>query len=181
MLRHCSSVRSMKAWRPPPPMPALAKQPSTRPKCPAWPHRGLDRSGVGDVANPGVDLAGAAGHGAAAGCSSRRCGPRSRRCIRPPPAPARCRPDAAIAAGDDGDAAGEVENGSSDVSIGLAQVSRVRWRSVFDADHGQAPPKNQICSATNTAVPRSTRGPKTARKPCSSSTSRSTLTDRSRS
>src|SRR5882757_10134538 len=31
MLRHCSSVRSMKAWRPPPPMPALAKQPSTRP------------------------------------------------------------------------------------------------------------------------------------------------------
>src|SRR6266516_4385341 len=31
MLRHCSSVRSMKACRPPPPMPALAKQPSTRP------------------------------------------------------------------------------------------------------------------------------------------------------
>src|ERR1700722_15604890 len=31
MLRHCSSVRSMKAWRPPPPIPALAKQPSTRP------------------------------------------------------------------------------------------------------------------------------------------------------
>src|SRR6202041_2001952 len=32
MLRHCSSVRSIKACRPPPPMPALAKQPSTRPK-----------------------------------------------------------------------------------------------------------------------------------------------------
>src|SRR6202158_2675051 len=31
MVRHCSSVRSMKASRPPPPMPALAKQPSTRP------------------------------------------------------------------------------------------------------------------------------------------------------
>src|SRR5450631_4407594 len=31
MLRHCASVRSMKAWRPPPPIPALAKQPSTRP------------------------------------------------------------------------------------------------------------------------------------------------------
>src|SRR3954452_17410363 len=31
MLRHCSSVRSMKACRPPPPIPALAKQPSTRP------------------------------------------------------------------------------------------------------------------------------------------------------
>src|SRR4051795_770142 len=31
MLRHCSSVRSMKACRPPPPMPALAKHPSTRP------------------------------------------------------------------------------------------------------------------------------------------------------
>src|SRR5258708_29389934 len=31
MLRHCSSVRSMRGWRPPPPMPALAKQPSTRP------------------------------------------------------------------------------------------------------------------------------------------------------
>src|ERR1700682_4697020 len=31
MLRHCSSVRSMKACRPPPPMAALAKQPSTRP------------------------------------------------------------------------------------------------------------------------------------------------------
>src|SRR3954471_10336778 len=31
MLRHCSSVRSIKACRPPPPMPALAKQPSTRP------------------------------------------------------------------------------------------------------------------------------------------------------
>src|SRR3981189_998121 len=32
MVRHCSSVRSMKACRPPPPIPALAKQPSTRPK-----------------------------------------------------------------------------------------------------------------------------------------------------
>src|SRR5664279_5946711 len=31
ILRHCSSVRSIKAWRPPPPIPALAKQPSTRP------------------------------------------------------------------------------------------------------------------------------------------------------
>src|ERR1700716_399005 len=30
MVRHCSSVRSMKACRPPPPIPALAKQPSTR-------------------------------------------------------------------------------------------------------------------------------------------------------
>src|SRR3954447_6463483 len=32
MMRHSSSVRLMKARRPPPPMPALAKQPSTRPK-----------------------------------------------------------------------------------------------------------------------------------------------------
>src|SRR5712691_4912006 len=31
IFRHSSSVRSMKARRPPPPMPALAKQPSTRP------------------------------------------------------------------------------------------------------------------------------------------------------
>src|SRR5689334_21726325 len=32
IVRHSSSVRSMKDLRPPPPMPALAKQPSTRPK-----------------------------------------------------------------------------------------------------------------------------------------------------
>jgi hypothetical protein len=32
MLFHSSGVRSTKARRPPPPMPALAKQPSTRPK-----------------------------------------------------------------------------------------------------------------------------------------------------
>ena len=55
-------------------------------------HRGLDRGGIGDVADLRVDLAGPGRPWLPPrSCSCRRCGPRSRRCSPGRSAPARCR------------------------------------------------------------------------------------------
>ena len=81
MRRHSSSVRSMKARRPPPPMPALAKQPSTRPNVSTWPSSPPSRRRDRRRRRSRVDLAGPGRHGCRrALVLARHCGPRSRRC-----------------------------------------------------------------------------------------------------
>ena len=74
-------------------------------------HRGLDRGGIADVADAGIDLAGAAGHGRGGvfvllgvAAPDRDVASGRRQRLRD------AKTDAAIAAGDDGHAAGEVED-----------------------------------------------------------------------
>ena len=120
IFRHSSSVRSMKARLPPPPMPALAKQPSTRPRFQRGCHRRLDRSGIADVANLGSILP-VAPHGCRGGlvlvgvaAPDRDVAALGAQRLRD------AEPDTAIAAGDDGDAAGEVENAHGSFFLGVS-------------------------------------------------------------
>jgi hypothetical protein len=74
-------------------------------------HRGFHRSGIGDVANAAIDLAGPGRHGGSrafvlfrVAAPDRNVAATQRKCLRD------TEPDAAIAAGDHGHAAGEVKN-----------------------------------------------------------------------
>src|SRR6266852_490308 len=73
-------------------------------------HRRFDRGGIADIADPGIDLAGAASHGrggafvlVGVAAPDRDVAPGCGECLRD------AKTDAAIAPGDDGHAAGEVE------------------------------------------------------------------------
>jgi len=135
----------MKARRPPPPMPALAKQPSTRPKnFQRRLHRGLDGGGIADVADFGIDLAGPLGHARGGACvlvgvaaPDRDVAAGGVERLRDAEA------DAAIAAGDHGGAAGEVEN-----AHGFSSCRAPSGGQMFGSKHGQGHQENQIWGRT---------------------------------
>ncbi len=92
-------------------------------------HRRFDRGGIADVANPGVDLAGAAGHGGGGvlvflgvAAPDRDVTPLGRERLRD------AESDAAIASGDDGRAAGEIEDAH--------ERFRLLWRAFGRASDG---------------------------------------------
>src|SRR5437763_10411027 len=128
MLRHWSSVRSIKACRPPPPMPALAKLAVD----PAEPlqgsgHRRFDRRGIADITDAAVNLARAAGHGRGGivvflgvAAPDRDVATRAGQRLSD------AEPDAAIAAGDDGHASGEIEDTHECFQFGWARIQAVR-------------------------------------------------------
>ena len=135
-------------------------------------HRRFHRGGIGDVANAGIDLAGAAGHGrggilvlvgvaapdrdVASGRGQRLCDAKT---------------DAAIAAGDDGHAAGEVEDVHESISLERFQVvcgarSAARpMASVANPTMDKAARKIKYGIGIETFAPRNKqRGPKRTRK-----------------
>src|SRR6202022_1606127 len=88
-------------------------------------HRRFDRGGIADVANAGIALAGAAGHGrggafvlVGVAAPDRDIAASRGERLRD------AETDAAIAAGDDGDAAGEIKNAHERFRLVLARVSR---------------------------------------------------------